>query len=290
MDRALVVSGTSDMARQADNDRQVIAMWLHGRSEHTQRAYRKDIERFLDFVGVGIAQVTLPMLQAYADSIAEQADTTRNRKLSAVKSLLSFAHRTGYTPFNVGVVLKSPSVKNRLAERILSESDVQRIIALEPSPRNRVLLTLLYASGGRVSEVCGLTWKDCVSRDDAGQVTLFGKGGKTRVVLLSKSTWSALESIRESGADNSPVFISRKHLGHLDASQVHRIVRTAADRAGIGKNVSPHWFRHAHASHALDRGCPIHLVQATLGHSSVATTGRYIHARPNESSGKYLAI
>jgi integrase/recombinase XerD len=290
VERAIEVSGGLGILRQADNDAQVVAMWLHGRSKNTQRAYAKDAERFLGFAGVGIAQVTLPMLQAYADMIAEQADTTRNRKLSAVKSLLSFAHRTGYTAFNVGVVLKSPSVKNRLAERILTESEVQRIIALEPSPRNHVMLTLLYASGGRVSEVCGLKCKDCVSRDNGGQVTLFGKGGKTRVVLLSESTWSALESIRADASDDSPVFTSRKGHGHLDSSQVHRIVRSAADRAGIGKNVSPHWFRHAHASHALDRGCPIHLVQATLGHSSVATTGRYIHARPTESSAKYLAV
>lgn len=123
-----------------------------------------------------------------------------------------------------------------------------------------------------------------------GQVTLYGKGGKTRVVLLSESTWKALQSIRVDTGPESPIFVSRKGRGHLDASQVHRTVRTAARRAGIEGNVSPHWFRHAHASHALDRGCPIHLVQATLGHASVATTGKYTHARPNESSSKYLAI
>ncbi len=69
-----------------------------------------------------------------------------------------------------------------------------------------------------------------------------------------------------------------------------RIVRAAANRAGIKKNVSPHWMRHAHASHNLDRGTPIHLVQATLGHSSVAVTGRYLHAKPGDSSARYLAV
>jgi site-specific recombinase XerD len=77
--------------------------------------------------------------------------------------------------------------------------------------------------------------------------------------------------------------------GHLDASQVHRIVKAAAARAGLAPAVSAHWLRHAHASHALDRGAPIHLVQATLGHASVATTGRYLHARPQDSSSRYLA-
>jgi integrase/recombinase XerD len=71
---------------------------------------------------------------------------------------------------------------------------------------------------------------------------------------------------------------------------VWRIVRAAAARAGISLAVSPHWLRHAHASHALDRGAPIHLVQATLGHASVATTGKYLHARPTDSSARYLAV
>ena len=278
------------MQAQADTDSQVLDMWLHGRSPHTQKAYRQDVAQFAEYVGVGIREVTLPALQAYSDSLAELADSSINRKLSAVKSLLSFAHRMGYTPFNVGAPLRSPKVKNTLAERILSEAEVQRVIALEPNPRNRVLLTLLYASGGRVSEVCGLKWKDAQERKDGGQVTLFGKGGKTRAVLLSASTWTALQSIRGDGADDDPVFRSRVGQGHLDASQLHRIVRAAARRAGVKANVSPHWFRHAHASHALDRGCPIHLVQATLGHASVATTGKYIHARPTESSAKYLAV
>ncbi|MBK9129438.1 MAG: tyrosine-type recombinase/integrase [Phycisphaerales bacterium] len=68
----------------------------------------------------------------------------------------------------------------------------------------------------------------------------------------------------------------------------HRIVARAARVAGLEKDVSPHWFRHAHASHALDRGCPIHLVQSDLGHASVSTTGQYLHARPGDGSSRYL--
>ncbi len=85
------------------------------------------------------------------------------------------------------------------------------------------------------------------------------------------------------------MFRSRRG-GHLDPAQAWRIVRAAAERAGLDLPVSPHWLRHAHASHALDRGAPIHLVQATLGHASVATTGRYLHARPTDSSSRYLAV
>lgn len=74
-------------------------------------------------------------------------------------------------------------------------------------------------------------------------------------------------------------------------SAIIRIVRRAAERAELeaGSKVSPHWLRHAHATHALERGAPIHLVQATLGHASVATTGRYLHARPTDSSARYTS-
>ena len=96
-----------------------------------------------------------------------------------------------------------------------------------------------------------------------------------------------LLSIRGEADPGQAVFRSRRG-GPLDPSRVRRIVYAAARKAGLEQRVSPHWMRHAHASHALDRRAPIHLVQATLGHASVATTGRYLHARPTESSGFYL--
>src|SRR5438128_7504431 len=105
----------------------------------------------------------------------------------------------------------------------------------------------------------------------------------------SAATWQELRGLGGDGDAASPLFRSRKG-GGLSHSQVLRIVRAAAQRAGIQAPVSPHWLRHAHASHALERGCPIHLVQATLGHASVATTGRYLHARPTDSSARYLSV
>ena len=104
---------------------------------------------------------------------------------------------------------------------------------------------------------------------------------------MPESVWNALMSLRKDAKDGDPVFRSRKG-GHLDESMVWRIVRKASKRAGIEKEVSCHWLRHAHASHALDRGAPIHLVQACLGHSSISTTGKYLHARPTDSSSRYL--
>src|SRR5262249_2113456 len=163
------------------------------------------------------------------------------------------------------------------------------MIALEPSQRNRLILKTLYFGAFRVSELCGLRWRDLTSRGEQGQITVFGKGNKTRAVLLPRTLWKELQELRCEAGDDDPVFRSRHGRRQLDQSQVLRIVRAAALRAGTKTKVSPHWLRHAQASHSLDRGAPIHLVQATLGHASVATTGRYLHARPTESSGKYLA-
>jgi site-specific recombinase XerD len=302
---------TGALVRQAESDAHLLALWLFGRSPHTRRAYRRAAQDFLAAVGKPLRRVTLGDVQGYAQALAgprEQdedgrvlevlAPASQALALSAVKSLLAFGHRLGYLPFDVGGAVRLPKLKSTLAERILAERAVQRLLALELAPRNHALLLLLYAGGLRVSEVCALRWRDLQARDAesgeaTGQVTVFGKGGKTRTVLLPASVWQDLIALRdEAAAPDAPVFRSRKG-GALDPSQVRRIVAAAARRAGlsIGKGgVSPHWLRHAHATHALERQAPIHIVQATLGHASVATTGRYLHARPTDSSARYLAV
>jgi site-specific recombinase XerD len=275
---------------QADSDAALIALWLHGRSIHTVRAYDSAARRFLAFSGVALNQARLSDVQGFADTMDGLADASRAQALAAIKSLFTFAHKLGYVPFNVAAAIQLPKVKNTLAERILPESDVQRMFVLEPSQRNRAILRLLYGAGLRVSELCGLIWLDLQPREDqGGQVTMFGKGGRTRVVRLPAVLWTELVALRAGAPGDAPVFRSRKG-GSLDASMIRRIVTAAAGRAGIDARVSPHWMRHAHASHSLDRGAPIHLVQSTLGHASVATTGRYLHARPADSSARYLAL
>jgi len=109
--------------QQADTDQQLVNLWLHGRSPHTQRAYRADVARFLAFVATPLPTVTLGDLQAFADALAQQdlAPSSRVRTLAAIKSLLAFGQRTGYLPLNVGAALKLPPKKDRLAERILSD-------------------------------------------------------------------------------------------------------------------------------------------------------------------------
>nr|WP_294567163.1 tyrosine-type recombinase/integrase [uncultured Rhodopila sp.] len=280
-------SGDAIAVVQADTDARFIAMWLHGRPDRTQRAYRADADRFRAFTRRPLRQISLGDLQAYQDSVARLATATRARRISAVKSLLSFGHKTGYLALNVGAAVAPPKLKQTLAERILSEDDVAQMLALERHPRNRPILRLLYLGGLRISELCALKGRDLQPRDDSGQVTVFGKGGKTRAVLLKPSIWRELAALRGSDPDQ-PVFRSRKGGGHLDPVQVHRIVKAAAARAGLSEAVSAHWLRHAHVSHALDHGAPAHLVQATVGHASLATTSRYAHARPSDSSSRYL--
>jgi site-specific recombinase XerD len=275
------------------SDDQLIELWLHGRSAHTVRAYRADVERFRRGAGKPLARVTLADLQEFANSLGDLGPASRYRVLSAVKSLFAFGHRIGYLAFDVGRVLRLPMLRNRLAERILPEGDLHRILSLEPQARNRALLTLLYASGVRVSELCGLSWRDLQPNADGGQITVFGKGSVTRAIQIPASVWNLVVALRPAKASpEDPVFRSRKKKagGRLQPLAILRIVRAAAQRAGIELAVSPHWFRHAHASHALDRGAPIHLVQATLGHASINTTGRYLHARPNDSSSRFLPL
>lgn len=289
-DLAVRDTGQGRPPAQAETDQQVMAMWLHGRPRATQRAYAYEVRALLAVVDKPLKQITLGDLQGYFAGLADLAPASQARSINAAKSLFAFAQRIGYLSFNPAAAVHSPKVKNTLAERILPEAQVHRLLALEPHPRNRVLLRLLYAGGLRVSEACNLKWRDLQERDGAGQITVYGKGGKTRFVFLSAATWQELMALRGEAAPDSPVFTSRKGKGHLCPVQVHRIVRAAATRAGVEVPVSPHWLRHAHASHALDRGAPVHLVQATLGHASVATTGKYLHARPEDSSARYLGV
>lgn len=275
---------------QATSDEDMIARWLgRYRSPATRKGYEIDAGAFRRFIPKPLREVTFGDVQDFAGTLSHLAPATIARRLSAVKSLLSLAHRLGYIPFNVGGVVETPHIKDKLAERIMTESDVQHLLRTERNHRNAALLRIIYGAGLRVSEACGLRWRDMVPRDDAGQCTVFGKGGKTRVILLPAALWRHVIAIRRGAGPDDPVFRSRKRGGPLVPMQVHRIVKNAARRAKLSGSISAHWLRHAHASHALDRGAPVHVVQTTLGHASLQTTTRYSHARPGDSSAKYLA-
>lgn len=271
----------------------LVETWLKSNSSiHTRRAYSKAYRLLREYIGYRpLNQVSTLDIEDFKEHMAETvSQSSANTRLAAIKSL--FSYLVGVAPdvyrVNPGRMVKPYKTGNGLAERILTEGEVLKIINLEPDKRNHALLWFLYRTGARVSEVCSLTWGQLQATDKGGQATLHGKGSKDRVVCIQKDLWEEIQRLRGNAGANKPVFTSRKKHGHLDASQVTRIVKAAAARAGIDSNVSPHWFRHATASHSLDRGCPIHVVQQTLGHASLATTSRYVHARPGESAGDYL--
>jgi integrase/recombinase XerD len=308
-----------------ESDQMLVQRWLAEKSASTQDDYARDLKQFVEFVDLPLRYVTLGHLQDYREHLADRgyAKSTQARKLSSVKSLFTFGTNLRYFAHNVGAAVTTPSVENNRAERILSEADLWAILRDEKDLRNHVLLRLFYASGGRVSDVADLRWRDLKDRPDlkgpdgrpGGQVTFHGKGDKTRAVTLYSKIWSLIlrlhdcESEEGHGGSNDPVFRSRNG-GSLSKTQIWRIVKQAATRAGVKleqktrgdgvakrdddgepvmvSRVSPHWFRHAHASHALQKGADLELVRETLGHESIETTKTYLHAQPGKSSSYYV--
>jgi len=279
------------------DDDSLMHMWLQGKSPNTRQAYRVDVDQFKQHVQVPLREITAQNLGEWVDDLKRGSlrASTVSRKMATIKSLFRFAMKMGYLQHNLAdMMITLPKVSDSLSERILSEEDVICMIQSPTSLRNRVILKLLYATGARVSEISQLRWMDVTPRPkyNRGQITVRGKGGGRRSIILPPSIWTDIELMKEESKFTDPmdpVFRSR-HGNFISRYQIWRIVQTAAREVGVTQNVSPHWLRHAHASHALDRGAPIHLVQQTLGHKSLSTTTRYVHARPNESSSDYLDI
>lgn len=200
--QAIISAQPTALQPEASTDQQLIALWLHGKSAHSQRAYMADVEKFMGHVDKPLQMVTLGDLQAFVDSLTGK-DNTRKRTINSVKSLFTFGQKLGYLQF--------------------------------------------------------------------------------------KETWKALQAIRGNAGADAPVFASQMG-GAMVPSRVWQIVREAAQRAGIVGNVSPHWLRHSHASHSLDRGASLVTVRDTLGHSSIATTNKYLHSKRSDSSALHLAV
>jgi integrase/recombinase XerD len=276
--------GTVQNLEQVDPasiDEQFISLWLRGKSEKTQRAYLADMSKFYETVGKPLQQVILQDVHTFADALTELKPTSRNRAIAAVKSALSFGLKSGYLSVNVGLLVKLEKLEDTLAELIMSEQAIARLLALESNKRNHAILVLLYRGGLRCAELCSFTWRNLQERDEAGQIAVYGKGSKTRHVLLIEETWQEVMNLKSFIMNDSDyVFQSRqshfektgKNDRRMDESTVFLIVRRAAARAGIAGNVSPHWMRQAHATHALENGAPITLVKETLGHKSIETT------------------
>lgn len=274
---------TTPTLRKIETDDHLVNLWLSGRPTTTKRVYLAEAKAFLASLADGLRGATTTDVLIYAESITG-ASATRARRVSTLKSLLAFASRVGFIATNLGMVLRVPKVIGRLHERLLAEAEVTDMIKEAATGRDRILVRLLYLSGLRISEAVGIRWIDL---GPAG-ISVVGKGSRSRTVAVPKDLLVELRSLRVvSEAETARVFKVAKGKP-LSVRQARRIVSTAA-MEGIGRPASPHWLRHAHASIALEKGCPLHVLRDSLGHASISTTSSYCGVRPGTGSGIYLA-
>jgi integrase/recombinase XerD len=273
----------------AECDRDLILIWLGGKSDTTQVSYNSTVTKFIEFIAKPLSEVKLEDLQLWERGLkARFKPTTVANKVLVIKSLFSFGVKTGYLTLNVGSFLKTPKAKETIAERILELSDVKGLIRYGvKNERDRLMLSLMYGCGLRVSEVINLTWNDLRPHGDGGKATVFGKGSKTRVVLIPDKLWRTVKEFEKYHRVNQWVFVSRND-NKMERSVVHRMIKRACRRAGIDERASAHWLRHSHASHCLEAGCNLRLLQQSLGHASVTTTERYLHISPDAGSSQFI--
>lgn len=275
----------TELARTSgvESDGALLALFLSQYTAHTRRAYEADCSAFVVFLaqrGASLRTCTVRNLQEFHGTLNGSRASVL-RRLASVRSLLSFGARTGYLPFNVGTMLRAPRKSATVSGRILTPEQVVALWNAAKHTRARTFVRFLYASGARVSEACGMRWQD-VSADSSGEVvcTLYGKGEQFRAVRLPAEISAEILALRGEALPEANVW------GYTPRG-AHALVSKLGAKCGL-QGVSPHWLRHSHASHALENGAPLPLVQAQLGHKSLSTTGIYLHARPRETSARFL--
>jgi integrase/recombinase XerC len=257
--------------------------WLTGRSAATRTAYLSDVGAFAEWMSrseiVDPAGVDRMHLRRYLASLGTRrlARATVARKAAALRCYFAWLLRQGRVPTDPAKSLRAPSGGGRLP-RVLSGGEIGALLALPVESavdrRDLAVLELLYAAGLRVSELCGLD-RDGV--DLRGRtVTVLGKGGKQRRVPIHDTAVSALKEWLSAGREQmagppDAVFVNRRgaRLGPRD-------VRRILDRRAASPT-HPHALRHTFATHLLDGGADLRVVQELLGHSSLATTQIYTH-------------
>jgi integrase/recombinase XerD len=279
----------SSIVTNARSDRQLIDIWMADKSRTTQASFKGTVVKFLEFVDKPLADVKLEDLQIWKRGLeARFQPTTVANKVLVIKSLFSFAVKVGYLTVNIGSFIKPPKTKERLAEKILTVAEVRRLIDSCNTTRDALILSLMYACGLRVSEVVGLTWNDLKPHlDGAGKATVFGKGSKTRVAIIPPKLWQQILEFKPTERGSGWVFLTNKG-NQMERSIVHRMIKRTCRRAGVDERTSSHWLRHSHATHSLEAGCNLRLLQQSLGHASVTTTEKYLHISPDKGSSQYI--
>jgi integrase/recombinase XerD len=280
-------------AAQALVERFLDALWSEaGLAENTLAAYRRDLEglaRHLEDRGVGLAEATREDLAAYLARRAQQGASPRTsaRLTSSLRRFYRYLVREGAIQADPSALLESPRLGRRLP-RTLTEAEVERLLAAPDTStalglRDRTMLEVLYATGLRVSELVGLG----LSQVSLGQglVRVTGKGGKERLVPLGDEAVHWLERYLAEGrpllvrrrAGGEALFPSARGAAMTRQTFWHNLKRYA-QRAGIDPaRLSPHTLRHAFATHLLDHGADLRVVQMLLGHASLTTTQIYTH-------------
>lgn len=266
-----------------------------GLAKNTVMAYRRDLDRYSEFCAG--ARVTSPEMIDSTLVAAFSADLARgtverpalsaasaSRTMSAVRGLHRFLVAEAVVDADAAVDVRPPSPQRRLPKAlpvssilaIIESTDIDSPVGL----RDRALLELLYATGARISEVIGLDVDDVDL--DAKVILLRGKGGRSRMVPVGSHARSALESYLVRGraallaqGRGTPALFVNQRASRLSRQTGWAILQTAADRAGIREPVSPHVMRHSFATHLLDGGADVRVVQELLGHASVTTTQIY---------------
>jgi integrase/recombinase XerD len=252
-----------------------------GLSPHTIEAYGRDVRTLHTFLnGPNWSAVTQEQLVSFLSHLRERglSSSSRSRALMAIRVFFRFLKREGEVTNNVALHLDSPKLWQLIPD-VLTNGEVDRLLEIpnaetEVGARDKAVLEMLYASGLRVSEACNLNITDV----DDTYVRVTGKGGKQRVVPIGTAAIAALDhyllSFRGDGGD--ALFLKRGGK-RLDRQTVWRQIGRYSHEAGIEKRVTPHVLRHSFATHLLDGGADLRVIQEMLGHSNIGTTDRYTH-------------
>jgi integrase/recombinase XerC len=284
-----------------------------GLSPHSLRAYTLDGQGFLDWLSeqpfsilpeATSATVVLPWhpdwpLQ-YISQLQRQGTLSRasvTRKISSLRSLLKFAMREGYLPAS-HISLQPPKAARPLPH-FLSAQQVQQLLTVldnEATPlasRNACMISILFTGGLRVAELVGLCLRDVEWEDRT--VRVLGKGGRERLCFLSTSTVQRLEHyvqatlpalIKAPASAATPLFVNYRGTS-LDTRSVHRMLHQLGQTLGLA--LHPHLFRHSFATHLLNHGADLRVVQELLGHVSIRSTQVYTHVTTERLRQAYLA-
>ncbi len=261
-----------------------------GASPHTLRGYATDLAEFCAFLsreGMGdIAHADARAVRAWVAHLHDRklAKSSIARKLATVRSCFRYLARVGRVEVNPARQVGSPRLPKRLPSFLPKDESKELLDAhaerSEAGLRDHALLELLYATGLRVAECCGLDLDDVDRRE--GAVRVMGKGGKERVVPAGDAALGALEAWLSVRGEGRGALFTNPRGGRLGTRSVHRIVKRRARAAGIDRRVTPHTLRHTFATHLLGEGADLRLIQELLGHSRLSTTQRYTHVSPEQ--------